>query len=495
MIISKLFESIEYTPVAGDADTTEVYGLEYNSRRVNEGDLFVCLTGARADGHNYALMAYNAGCRAFLCERPLDLPADAFQAAVPDTRAALASISQTFYGYPAKKLHIIGITGTKGKTTTALLIQSILNKNGLPCAYIGSNGVIIGEKHTETVNTTPESREMQSFFAEMVATGVTHAVIEVSSQALEHNRVQGIDFDVSVFTNLGRDHISDVEHASMEEYRAAKRKLFSDYNCKMAVYNADDPASEYMTDGITYPAVSFSMKDKNADFCGSGTEIYRDETSLGIVFDCGNSGDVHRVMMRTPGLFSAQNGLAAIAACSYFGVSVEDAANALAVTPVGGRFEVVEGTPGRTFIVDYAHNGMSLTSALTVLREYSPARLICVFGSVGGRTQERRREMAEAASALADYVIITSDNPDFEDPSAITDEILSHLDPAVPHEVIIDRDEAVRRAVRMANEGDIVLFAGKGHETYQLIRGEKVPFVEREIIREECRAVALENMI
>lgn len=495
MIISNLLCSVEHTVLCGTLDRCEVFGIEYNSRKVHEGDLFVCLPGARADGHNYAPMAYDSGCRAFLCERPLDLPGDALQIAVPDTRAALAEISAAFYGYPAKKLHIIGITGTKGKTTTALLIQSILNKNGLPCAYIGSNGVIIGNTHTETVNTTPESREMQSFFAQMVACGVTHAVIEVSSQALEHNRVQGIDFDVCVFTNLGRDHISDVEHATIEEYRAAKKKLFTDYKCKMAVYNADDPASEFMMDGVTYPTVSFSMKNSTSDFCGSDTGIYRDETSLGITFKCENAGEVNTVMMRTPGLFSAQNGLAAIAACSYFGVTVKNAADALEVTPVGGRFEVVEGTPGRTFIVDYAHNGMSLTSALSVLREYEPTRLICVFGSVGGRTQERRQELAEAASRLADYVIITSDNPDYEAPEAITDEILSHLDKSVPHEVIVDRDEAVRRAVRMAHEGDIVLFAGKGHETYQLIRGEKRPFVEREIIRDECRALALESMI
>ena len=490
MILTKLFEKIEYTVLAGNASSVDVRCIEYNSMKIRGGELFVCLPGARVDGHSFAKSAYDAGCRAFLCERPIELPSDAFVAVTPDTRSALAEISATFYGYPAEKLHIIGITGTKGKTTTALLIQSILENSGIPCAYIGSNGVIINGRHVETVNTTPESRELQHYFATMVAEGVTHAAIEVSSQALEHNRVQGLDFDVCIFTNLSPDHIGEGEHASFEEYRDAKRKLFSDYVTKLAVINADDEASEYMVRGAGVPTVTFSMKG-DADFSGSGCDIYRDETSLGITFACENGGTITKVTMRTPGLFSASNGLAAIAACSYFGVSVESSAEILARTPVNGRFEVVDGLAGRTFIVDYAHNGLSLTSALKVLRQYDPTRLICVFGSVGGRTRGRRRELAEAASALADYCIITSDNPDFEEPSEITDEIVNYFDKSTPYEVIVDREKAVRRAVSMAEVGDIVLFAGKGHERYQLVRGEKVAFCERDIIKDECRAVTL----
>ncbi|MCI9449111.1 MAG: UDP-N-acetylmuramoyl-L-alanyl-D-glutamate--2,6-diaminopimelate ligase [Clostridiales bacterium] len=493
MKLSELFKNIEYTVLCGNADACEVDRIEYNSRLINEGELFVCLPGARADGHDFAAAAYRAGCRAFLCERPLDLPSNAFQAATPDTRSALAEISAAFYGYPAEKLHIIGITGTKGKTTTSLLIQSILEKSGIPCAYIGSNGVIINGKHVETVNTTPESRELQHYFSIMLSEGVTHAVIEVSSQALNHNRVQGISFDVCIFTNLSPDHIGEGEHASFEEYRAAKKKLFTDYGCRLAIFNEDDDAASFMKDGISCPALVFSTKDENADFVGTSPMPYRDETSLGIFFNCSNAGRTTRVQMRNPGEFSVCNGLAAIAACSYYGVSVKDAADILALTSVTGRFEVVDGIPGRTFIIDYAHNGLSLTSALTVLRKYEPERLICVFGSVGGRTKNRRRELAEASSALADYSIITSDNPDFEAPSDITDEILEHYDKSTPYEVIIDREDAVRRAVQMAEQNDIVLFAGKGHERYQLIRGEKVPFSEREIIRDECRTIMLQS--
>ncbi len=489
MILTKLFEKIDCTVLRGDAGAVSVERIEYNSKKVRAGELFVCLVGARAAGHDYAMSAYDAGCRAFLAERPIDVPDDAFVAVTPDTRSALAKISATFNGYPAEKISIIGVTGTKGKTTTALLIQSILEKSGTPCAYIGSNGVIINGTHTETVNTTPESAELQHYFASMVREGVYHAVIEVSSQALDHNRVEGINFDVCVFTNLSPDHIGTGEHASFEEYKAAKRKLLTDYNCKLAVYNADDEASAYMTEGLSCPTVSFSMKDENADYYGSGAEKYIDETSLGIRFDVTSAGKTCSVKMRTPGAFSAHNGLAAIAVCRYYGKGVSTSAEILERTPVNGRFELVDGIPGRTFIIDYAHNGLSLTSALKVLREYDPARLICVFGSVGGRTQVRRRELAEASSALADYSIISSDNPDFEPPMDVIDEILTYFDKSKPYEVIVDREEAVRRAVDMAEEGDIVLFAGKGHETYQLVRGAKVPFSEREIIKDECARI------
>ncbi len=494
MIITKLFENIDYTVLSGSAENTEVSRIEYNSRKINPGELFVCLPGARVDGHSFAESAYRAGCRAFLCERPLDLPKDAFVAAVPDTRSALADISATFYGYPAKKLHIIGITGTKGKTTTALLIQAILNGAGLSCAYIGSNGVIIGEQHMETVNTTPESREMQHYFAAMVRENVRYAVIEVSSQALEHNRVQGLSFDACVFTNLSPDHISDVEHASFEDYRDAKRKLFTSYPCKLAVVNSDDQNSDYMINGTELKRITYGVKNES-DFFASSLDIYRDETSLGITFDCTTDGITTPVSMRTPGAFSVSNGLAAIAVASHFGVSVQKAAEILAVTPVNGRFEIVDGLPNRTYVIDYAHNGLSLTSTLSVLREYNPARLICVFGSVGNKSQNRRRELAEAASALADYCIITSDNPDRESPSAIIDDILTYFDKNVPYEVIVDRSEAVERAVEMSREGDIVLFAGKGHERYQYVFGEKIPFCERDIIKETCRVLTLREAL
>lgn len=488
----KLIDLVKNIPVIesvncnGDA---EIEKIEYNSLKAREGDLFVCLTGAKRDGHDFAPRAYENGTRAFLVERIIDLPSDAIQIVTPDTRAALAIISADFYGRPADRLHIIGITGTKGKTTTALLVSAILNEAGKNCAYIGSNGVIINNRHIETVNTTPESLQLHHYFAMMAAEGVEYAVIEVSSQALIHNRVDGIPFEVTAFTNLYRDHISDIEHATMEEYRDAKKRLFDKFSPRCVVYNADDPVSEYMISGHKGDKLSFSTEGKG-DVNSSKPELYRDETSLGITFDCNQNGITIPVKLMSPGAFSVYNGLCAISICSLFGVSRDFSASVLSHTPVQGRFEIVKGTPGTTFVIDYSHNGISLTKALQTLREYEPERIICVFGSVGGRTECRRQELAEAASEYADYSIITSDNPDFEDPDNVINDIASFMKDS-RYECITDRAEAIKRAVTLAWEGDIVLFAGKGHETYQLICGKKVPFCERELIEEACAELAL----
>ena len=488
MRLSRILKDIPGELRGGDPECT---GIEYDSRKARGGDLFVCLVGAKRDGHDFAMRAYDNGCRAFLCERALELPDDAVQAVTDDTRAALPVIAAEFYGHPADKLHIIGITGTKGKTTTALLCSAILNAAGMNCAYIGSNGVIINGQHTETVNTTPESLELHHYFALMAASGVKYAVLEVSSQALGHHRVDGIPFEVAAFTNLSEDHIGEGEHPDFEDYRRCKKRLFSDFGAKSIIYNADDESSGYMTEGASGDAVSYGINSE-ADFRASGIEKYRNDTSLGVRFECRRAGRLHSVpvSLMSPGTFSVYNGLCAIAIAACYGVAEDFSASVLERTPVQGRFEVVEGIPGRTFIIDYSHNGLSLTSALTTLRDYEPERIICVFGSVGGRTRGRRRELAEAASKYADYVIITSDNPDFEPPEEVIDEIASYMSFDTPYECVVDRGEAIRRAVGMSRRGDIVLFAGKGHETYQLICGQKVPFSERRLILEACASMS-----
>ena len=470
-------------------DNTPVYRIEYDSRKVSSTDIFVCLTGHNTDGHKYASMAYDNGCRVFLCEYDPSISKDAAVIIVDDTRAALASLSAYFYDYPADKLNIIGITGTKGKTTTALLVSSILNKNGKNCAYIGSNGVIINGKRTETVNTTPESRDLHHYFALMVDSGVKYAALEVSSQALAHHRVDGINFAVKVFTNLSPDHIGDGEHKDFEEYKAAKASFFTGYTGTV-ICNTDDPETRSVTKGVSDNAniVSFGLNNDSV-YCGSGGDLYRDETTLGIEFFCKTAGEQTKIKLRSPGAFSIYNGLAAIAVANQMGVDMPHVASALSDTSVMGRFEIVPGLPGRTFIVDYAHNGESMRRALTALKEYNPSRLIVVFGSVGGRTQSRRSELAVAASNIADLSIISSDNPDYEDPMAIIDEIASHMKDDHPYLKISDREEAVRKAVQNSCDGDIVLFAGKGHETYQLVHGKKVPFVEREIIEDEVQKI------
>lgn len=482
----KLYEIMKNIPSAGGDNDIEIKNVGFDSEKISAGDLFVCLVGASRDGHDFAPRAYENGCRAFLCERKLDLPDDAVQVEVADTRAVLPHVSANFYDHPADKLKVIGITGTKGKTTTALLVASILNAAGLNCAYIGSNGVMINGEHTDTVNTTPESLFLHKYFSMMVNSGVKYAVIEVSSQALFRHRTDGIPFDTVAFTNLSEDHIGGAEHPTFEHYRDTKKRLFTDeYGAAHAVYNADDPASEYMLSSFGGKKISFGMVN-DADWKASGAEKFRDETSLGISFDCTVGNNTEKTCLLSPGKFSVYNALCAMAICSVYGVGKSFSAGILRHTSVQGRFEVVQALPGRTFIIDYAHNGISLTSALKTLREYEPRRIICVFGSVGGRTQGRRRELAEASSALADYTIITSDNPDFEDPVTVCEDIASYMTMGAPYEIIPERQNAVKRAVDMSEDGDIILFAGKGHETYQLICGRKVPFSEREILLAAC---------
>lgn len=494
MILSELLSAFSCT-VYGNAGNVNIVQLEYDSRKsVSDETLFFCLHGARFDGHDYAAQVYDAGCRAFIVERKVDLPDNAIQIKVSSAREALALFSAKFYGNPANKLKLIGLTGTKGKTTTAILVSEIMNLCGIKCAYIGSNGIQIGDKHYPTVNTTPESHELHRYFAMMVDAGITHVAMEVSSQALNNYRVCGLDFDVAIFTNLSRDHIGGVEHPTFEDYRDAKRKLFTDHGVKTIIYNADDRHAAYMIKDSRADLVSYAI-DAEADFHASAIRPYRDKTSLGIDFDLEYNGVKNSIRLRTPGEFSVYNGLAAIAACRHYGISIREASDALRSISIKGRFEIVDALDGVTFIIDYAHNGFSLTHALEVLRVYEPNRLICVFGSVGGRTVERREELAEASSKYADFSIITSDNPDFEDPDEIIADILSHFDKSRLYTTITDREEAVRFAVRIADEGDIVLFAGKGHEDYQLIRGNKVPFSEKSILLDEAAKVNAERVV
>lgn len=493
MLLSELLSAFSCT-VSGNADSVNITALEYDSRKsMSEETLFFCLPGARVDGHDYAHQVYSAGCRSFVVEKKLDLPQDAVQIIVSSSRESLALFSARFFGNPSDKLKLIALTGTKGKTTTAILISEIMNSCGLKCAYIGSNGIQIGNKHYPTVNTTPESRELHRYFAMMVEAGITHVAMEVSSQALNNYRVCGLTFDTAIFTNLSRDHIGGVEHPTFEDYRDAKRKLFTDYGAKTIIYNADDRHSSYMINATETELVSYGIVN-DADFKAEAIRPYRASTSLGIDFDIVNNGIKTGIRLRTPGEFSVYNGLAAIATCMKYGITIREASEALKFISINGRFEIVDAIDGVTFIIDYAHNGFSLSHALEVLRVYEPKRLICVFGSVGGRTYERRQELAEVSAKYADLSIITSDNPDFEDPDEIIADILSHFDKSKLYTTITDREEAVRFAARIANEGDIILFAGKGHEDYQLIKGEKVPFSEKAILLDEATKINAERV-
>lgn len=476
-----------------DLLSADINDIVYDSREAAAGTLFFCLPGARFDGHSFAGAAYAAGCRAFVVEHHVDLPEDAIQIKVESARHALALMSAEFYGNPADSLVLIGITGTKGKTTTSILIRETLNNCGIKAAYIGGNGVIFGNTHLETVNTTPESRELQRYFRMMVDNGVTHVAMEVSSQALAYNRVDGIKFDIVVYTNLSPDHISPTEHKTFDEYRDAKKRLFTEFGAAHFVCNIDDENARYMLADSPIPDVVTYAIGRPADYVGCDAVPFREDAYLGIDFEVLHNGVKTGIRMNTPGEFSVYNGLAALAVCGICGINLRSCSDAMKNITVLGRFELVNALPDITFVIDYAHNGLSLRSALRVLREYNPGRLICVFGTIGGRAFDRRAELAEAASEYADLSIITSDNPDREEPEKIIADIVEHYDKSKLYTVIVDREEAVRFAVRIARAGDIVLFAGKGHENYQLIDGKKQPFSERSIILDEASKIPAES--
>ena len=453
--------------------------IVYDSRKAADGVIFVCIVGAVADGHKYARSAYDKGARVFVCEKPIELPSDALVFQVANTRRALASLSACIFDHPERKLRVIGVTGTKGKSTICEMIRHILCKNGIPAASIGTVGVRIGDVMTPTGNTTPESYELFRIFAEMVEKGVCYAVIEVSSQGVKLDRIYGIPFFTAIMTNLSEDHIGGAEHPDFDDYKACKKALFS--RCEHAIFNMDDPYFEEFCEAASCEKQTYSLAD-DADFSARSVLSTATEKGFGSSFIIRNNGAKTDAFVPFPGAFSVSNALAAVAAATLAGVSLENAAEALSDVCVKGRFELVPtGIRGATFVIDYAHNGESLSAALKALRKYEPKRLICLFGSVGGRTELRRRELGIAASAYADFSVLTSDNPDREPPMDVIADIERYMQ-NVPYVAIPDRKEAIEYVVSHAEEGDIVLLAGKGHETYQLVNGKKEPFCERDIL-------------
>lgn len=490
MLLNELMKVVDYTEIINrtgiDISTIDVQSLCCDSRKVSADSMFVCISGSQNDGHDYAWGAYGRMCRVFVIEHPINLPDDAFVIVAKDTRVALAQLSAAFYKNPADEMTIIGITGTKGKTTSSLMIYNVLNDSGIPTGYIGSNGIYFDEKNYPTINTTPESIDLHSYMRMMLDSGVKTLVMEVSSQALKMARVHGIKFKICVFTNLSPDHIGEHEHPDFEDYKACKHSLFTDYNAEYIVYNADDEHALSMISGNRCKKASVSLT-KDADFRADDIAYFRSEGCVGVGFNCLCNNTVLPISVPFPGEFSVYNALTAMAVCTELGLSCEDVANTLKDIRVGGRFETYDLPNGATAVIDYAHNGVSLKAALQALRSYNPKRLICLFGSVGGRTKIRRAELGLVASRDADFCILTSDNPDNESPLAIIGEIASYFTSGTcPYTAIPDRREAIEYALKMSEKGDIILLAGKGHETYQVIKGERIEFSEAKIIKEYC---------
>ncbi len=478
MKLKEILSGVEVAaPFDGELDITDI---AYDSRKAREHTMFVCLTGARTDGHIFARNAYDTGCRVFLCEKEIDVPSDALVLFCADTRAALAVCSGNFFRHPDRDLALIGITGTKGKTTTAHIVKAVLESAGIMTGIIGTVGAAFGDVQLATVNTTPESYELQKLLRMMCDAGCKAAVIEVSSLGLKFHRVDGMRFAVGVFTNLYPDHIGTNEHASMEEYAGWKKQLFR--QCDLAVIHTDDPFGAEIASECACPVISYGY-EASAMFRLLDVRQIKRERLLGVEFTAAFDGRKDTFFVSLPGAVNALNALAAIAVADRYGVTPQQMKEGLCAVFVKGRGEVVPIDAEFSIIIDYAHNGVSLQSMLETLAAYDHNRIIALYGSVGSRTEIRRRELGLVSGAMCDLSILTSDDPDFEDPTAIIREIASSVEEAGGRHVDIpDRAEAIRYALSIAEPGDILLFAGKGHEEFMKVRGEKLPFSEKAVI-------------
>ncbi len=482
MKLTQILETLNYEVLQGTTDR-EITAVIYDSRKVTEGCLFLCIKGTNFDGHQFASEVIDKGAKVLVVSQEPDNVADKDVTVikVADTRYAMAFISAAWFGHPAKKLRVIGVTGTKGKTTTTYLVKSILENAGHKVGLVGTIEVIIGEEHIHAVNTTPESYLLQEYFSRMVEVGLDTVVMEVSSQALMLHRTQGFVFDYGIFTNLEPDHIGPGEHGSFEEYTACKGLLFK--QCKVGIVNCDDAHYSQVIEGHTCEIQKFGMS-KEADLRAENLRLVQRNGELGVEFEVKGLMDFE-VEVPTPGRFSVYNALTAIAICRHFQVSEEAICKALLSAHVKGRIEMVKVSDEFTLLIDYAHNAMALESLLSTLKEYEPGRLVCVFGCGGNRSKLRRYEMGEVSGRLADLTIITSDNPRFEEPQAIIDDIKIGIGKTEGKYVeICDRKEAIRYAITNGQPGDIIVLAGKGHEDYQEIKGVKYPMDERVLIQE-----------
>ncbi len=484
MKLKEMLVGLEGLKAKGDLDV-EIKGISSNSKEVKEGDLFVAIKGFAVDGHKFVNDAIEKGASAIIIEegcdlKSFDVPKELSVVMAKDTRKALAIVSSNFYGNPSKKFKLIGVTGTKGKTTTTFMIKEILEKAGKKVGLIGTIATYInGKKLKDSDRTTPESLELQQLFSQMVKEGVEVVVMEVSSQSLKLHRVDGCEFDIVLFTNFSEDHISPNEHPDMEDYFNSKLKLFE--MCKVGIVNTDDlhgakipklfPDSQITTYGI----------DNYANVLAKDITITNSYVDFRVKITDRNE----RVKTCIPGRFSVYNSLAAICVAQKFGVTSEVVKQALLEVRVPGRSEMVDNKLEIPIMIDYAHSPESLQNILQAVKSYTRGKVISVFGCGGDRDSSKRPIMGEISGRIADYTFITSDNPRTEEPKKIVEQIEEGIKKTKgKYSVVVDRTEAIKQAIKMATKRDIIVLAGKGHEPYQEICGKKHPFDERIIVRE-----------
>ncbi len=488
MKLAELLKRLEYCVLQGDF-RPEVTSVAFDTRKVTDGACFVCIKGTKFDSHDVAAEAVEKGAKVLIVERAVEVPKDVTVIKTANTRRTLALVSSTFFGEHSKKMKIIGITGTTGKTTTAYMVYNILKDAGYKTGLVGTVEIIIGDEHITASHTTPESYVLQEYLSRMCAAGTEYVVMEVSSQGLKMDRVAGIDFEVGVFTNLEPDHIAPDEHPDFADYLYCKSLLFK--MCKTGIGNIDSEHFEEMFKEATCKVITFGTGEK-ADYRAEDTDLIRENGRLSVAFDAIKDGIADHVRVGIPGLFNMYNALAAYTVCHTLGVDTKTIKTSLSKTKVRGRVEPVEVSKKFMVLLDYAHNGMSLESLLKSLRAYGPKRLVCLFGCGGNRAKDRRYDMGEVSAKLADVTIVTSDNPRFEEPMDIINDIITGINKAKgKYTAIPDRKEAITYCLKNAKEGDVIVVAGKGHEDYQEIKGVKYPMDDRKMIEEAAHELNL----
>ena len=489
MLLKQLLKGLAYTLVQGDPNTA-VSDIYYDSRKVTGGGLFVCIVGTQRDSHDYAAEVVQKGAAALVIQH--DLPPEVL-AALPNTaivkfestRYAMALLSAAFFGHPAEEMTMLGVTGTKGKTTTTHMIKAVLEAAGKKVGMVGTNGVYYPGHHYDLNNTTPESYELQKILRQLLDAGCDTCVMEVSSQGLMMDRVAGIHYQVGVFTNLYPDHIAPGEHASFEEYRMWKGQLFQ--RCDIGIVNADDPNTAPLLEGHTCSLVTYGMHTPDADYrAEGGYQLLRSKAMLGVAFHVSGKEELD-VRVNMPGEFSIYNALATIAAAKVLGLPDAAIHDGLASSIVKGRVELVPISEKFTILLDYAHNEAATESLMETLKAYKPHRMVVVFGCGGNRSKLRRYGMGEVCAKLADFCILTEDNNRFEKVEDILADIKVGMHKGNPDAKFVeipDRLDALHYAIDNAQEGDLIAVIGKGHEAYRDREGVKTPFLERELIEE-----------
>lgn len=457
----------------------EISGVTCNSADIKKGYAFVCIKGTKADGHDFAQSAVNAGASVIIVQRDLGIKN---QIIVENTRKTYADMCAAWFGFPARKLRLIGVTGTNGKTSVTYMLKAILEKAGHKTGIIGTIQNMIGDTVINSENTTPEAYKLNSLFSQMVDAGCDFCVMEVSSHALEQNRVSDLPFEIAIFTNLTQDHLD--YHKTMDNYLLAKKKLF--YMCKTAVVNIDDQYAEQLIEGLNCNIVTCSTGN-NADFSAKSIKYRPDSVEYELLSD----GKLNHIKVLTGGAFTVYNSMLCAVSAIKAGIDVSYVKEALSeMTGVKGRAEAVPTGRDFTVIIDYAHTPDGLKNILSTFKECEKNRLIVLFGCGGDRDKGKRAIMGNIAVRYADYVIVTSDNPRSEEPISIINDILEGTKGyKTPVKVIENRIEAINFAVKMAKSGDIIVLAGKGHETYQILKDKTIHLDEREIIREALNSI------